>query len=835
MRLTDCINKAVEGGYMRRKQAEQLRELLKLQNEPDDHRFLEIFIQATQEQRRLAQLQAIATKRNLGAVNAHPNGPGRGVLALLVRDIADKAPYSNIDYRRLSILGELHGHFADAMSAYRTRNLGFSQNLTGIKNMVKELFGEASGDVDAAHFAKLWSETADMARLRFNVAGGNIPKRKDWGLPHVHDAKKIADVAFEEWRDFIVPRLDRNRMYDSMGNRMSDTTFNRFIQELYAQFSRQALETATDIDRTVPKGVDHRLLTFKNSSGWMEYNQRFGHPDIYHTMNTHLEHMAGDTALMEILGPHPDQAMRQLRKIAADAGTPALRMKLIKDAYDVVTGRVNQTESDFLAGLGTTVRNLLSAAQLGSAFISSFGDLWTARMTASLNGLSTVKFLSRMFSLAKPGNEADRIFAVKLGLGAEAWISRAIAGNRYGEITGNGLSARISDVTMRAGLLAPWTAAGKWAFGMELSAFVAEQSGKTYKKLPELLRNAFQRYGIDEAHWNVIRKAPLIERDGAKFIRPRDIFDQSKAQVKDIAGVFRSAAEDVTAEENLRGNRPAALGARMEEHGAKARASVGKIDLNREAANKLEEMFLTEMRMAFVEPDARIRAIMTQGQRRGSLMGEILRSAALFKSFPASMISTHLWRGAYSLDGLSRARYLSELLIGLTVFGAASVQARNLIKGKDVQDMSGPDFWAQAFMQSGGLGLAGDFIFSEANRFSKGPIMTAAGPVADLVDDTAKLTLGNLSDFIKGKNTKLAADLLRFGNKYTPGGNIWYTRLALQRLLWDQLQQAADPEAHQSFRRIMQAARKDFGTEYWWKPGESAPERGPDVGRALGE
>src|ERR1044071_11701 len=101
MRLTDCINKAVEGGYMRRKQAEQLRELLKLQNEPDDHRFLEIFIQATQEQKRLAQLQAIATKRNLGAVNAHPAGPGRRVLALLVRDIADKAPYSNIDYRRL--------------------------------------------------------------------------------------------------------------------------------------------------------------------------------------------------------------------------------------------------------------------------------------------------------------------------------------------------------------------------------------------------------------------------------------------------------------------------------------------------------------------------------------------------------------------------------------------------------------------------------------------------------------------------------------------------------------------------------------------------------------
>jgi hypothetical protein len=55
----------------------------------------------------------------------------------------------------------------------------------------------------------MWTDAAERARLRFNVAGGNIPKRKDWGLPHVHDARKIAAVSFEEWRDFIVPRLDR--------------------------------------------------------------------------------------------------------------------------------------------------------------------------------------------------------------------------------------------------------------------------------------------------------------------------------------------------------------------------------------------------------------------------------------------------------------------------------------------------------------------------------------------------------------------------------------------------------------------------------------------------
>src|SRR5438094_1465431 len=59
----------------------------------------------------------------------------------------------------------------------------------------------------------------------------------------------------------------------------------------------------------------------------------------------------------------------------------------------------------------------------------------------------------------------------------------------------------------------------------------------------------------------------------------------------------------------------------------------------------------------------------------------------------------------------------------------------------------------------------------------------------------------------------------RFASKYAPGGNLFYSRLAVQRLLWDQLQQAADPDANQSFRRIMQSARKDYGTEFWWRPG----------------
>ena len=43
-----------------------------------------------------------------------------------------------------------------------------------------------------------------------------------------------------------------------------------------------------------------------------------------------------------------------------------------------------------------------------------------------------------------------------------------------------------------------------------------------------------------------------------------------------------------------------------------------------------------------------------------------------------------------------------------------------------------------------------------------------------------------------------------------------------------------DPQADQSFRRIMQSARRDYNQEFWWKPGAPLPERLPDVGAVAG-
>jgi hypothetical protein len=63
----------------------------------------------------------------------------------------------------------------------------------------------------AAAVATRWKRL----REQFNAAGGAILKLKDWGLPQSHDALAVAQAGYQEWRDFILPKLDWQAMLDA--------------------------------------------------------------------------------------------------------------------------------------------------------------------------------------------------------------------------------------------------------------------------------------------------------------------------------------------------------------------------------------------------------------------------------------------------------------------------------------------------------------------------------------------------------------------------------------------------------------------------------------------
>jgi hypothetical protein len=80
----------------------------------------------------------------------------------------------------------------------------------------------------------------------------------------------------------------------------------------------------------------------------------------------------------------------------------------------------------------------------------------------------------------------------------------------------------------------------------------------------------------------------------------------------------------------------------------------------------------------------------------------------------------------------------------------------------------------------------------------------------------------------RGAKTHVGRDVVKLLKQETPGSSNWYTRLAFERLVADQLQEAIDPGYRKSWRD-MASKMKKTGQEFWWEPGETSPKRAPKL------
>jgi hypothetical protein len=360
-----------------------------------------------------------------------------------------------------------------------------------------------------------------------------------------------------------------------------------------------------------------------------------------------------------------------------------------------------------------------------------------------------------------PANEADRIFAVKIGLGAEAWLGRAMAANRYSDVYGTGMSTKIAEGVMRFSLLQPWTDAGQKAFTMEFSSLLAENFGKTLDELSEPLKKQFDAYGITKADWDQFRKSKPLNHKGAKFA-----------------------------------------------------------DMTQDGGVKFHQMIMSERDYAVPVPDSRVRAITTAGMGRGTVGGQIMRTIMNLKTFPITIVTTHLHRMAFQATTGQKIQYGGFMLASTTALGGVALMAKDFAAGREPREVD-EKFLAAAIAQGGGVGIFGDYVFSDVNRFGQGPVSSAFGPTGELAEKFISLTLGNAQEALKGEETNVLGEAVNFVERYTP--DTWQTHL-FKNAFFDQLELMADPEAQRRYNRMMRKRMREYNQDYWWKPGEPLPE-----------
>ena len=729
---------------------------------------------------------------------------GRAALALIDKD--ELSRYSSVVQRQGAVERIALSKMDNVLATFRKTLIGATRNKAKLQNLVREAFGEDTGDASAKELAQAWYASHEYLRKRFNAAGGSISRLENWGFPQAHDTLTVRKAGFTDWRDFVVERLDPSRMIDqTTGRPINPEKLEIALNNVYQTISLNGFNKLVPGSQAQGRSLgntrtDHRFLVFKNAESWMEYQSKFGSADPFDSMMGHIQNMARDIGMMEILGPNPKSTIKFLQdKIRIQAaGDEALEnaadrnAQVLESLYLAAKNETNRPIDGRFARTFAGLRQILQSAQLGSAALLAItGDINTQRITRQAAGLPVIPLIRQYLSLLSPlGAEEKGRLAVRLGLIADGWTSIASAQMRYtGDITGPEITRRIADFTMRATALSPITQAGRWAFGMEFLGFLADSVNKKFDELSPELRNTMERYNIAADHWDYMRSTELYEHEGATFLSPDYI----------------EARTDI----NPR--------------------------LATDLATKLLEMIETETNFAVPSTSLRGRVALVDETRPGSVSGELVRSFGMYKAFAVTMVNTHMMRAINQPGYKAKGRYAADLVISMTVMGALGLQLKEISKGRDPRPMTDEAFWGAALLTGGGLGVFGDFLFSPTTAYGVDIKGTIAGPVAGFASDVINLTTGNLQEAVYGEDTKIASELINFAARYTPGSSFWYARLASERLILDQLRLQTDPKARAKMRRLQTRYRKEFGQQYWWKPGEVQPRRSPDLSNIMEE
>lgn len=752
------------------------------------------------------------------------------VEALIARDYTGRTNVESIEQREAGMKAYLSRKLLATWDALGNDFFGFFQDRQKLYDLVRELRGEDSGNSIAKRGAKAFHDVAEEARETFNAAGGDIGQLDDWGMPQHHSQEKVAAVGRDHWVDTIMPMLDRTRYVDDLGVPWDDATLKEFLGHAWNTIATNGnanLEPGKGrgIGKRANRGAESRQIHFKDAQAVIDYWNTFGERTAVEILLGHAETMARDIAFVEAFGPNPNVTYQTLRDtalrdatIADPARTPELEGRAVKldTLYDYAAGRLKPTYRQWLRQTADGIANLNVAGKLGGAAIASFlGDKPMMEAVAHMNNLPVLQRWRTELALLNPLDAADRRLLQQQGLMLDSVRSGL---QRFYEGLGqSGVTGRIANAVMRVTGMQAINDIRKGSFGLSLMSAIGQelQAGRAFADLSDSDIRALRNYGITETEWRTWALARPERMPGGNnaVLTPEAIARIPDAELE--------AASIIAA------------GASPEEASA----------ARRNAIVKLLGAVNTESEFAIVTPGWRERATFYGDLQRGTVKGELVRSALQFKSFPWAMFQRGMDAVA-NMDGpSSKAAMTAYLIVATTLAGAMLMQIREMLSGKDPRDMTGRQgdkpldaakFWTAAFLQGGALGIYGDFLFSvNQTRYGSGPIEAMLGPtVGPLAELMAVQPLNAAKARLEGKQTHLGAQTFQDLKGWVPGGNIWYAKAALDHLIWQRVMEYLSPGYLSSIR---QRTAKEYGQDWWWTSGETTPRREPDLGRAVGQ
>ncbi|HGX3400674.1 TPA: hypothetical protein ACNH0W_002213 [Acinetobacter nosocomialis] len=698
--------------------------------------------------------------------------------------------------------------------------LGIFTDKELVHKIVRERFNENTGDPLAKKISNKMGDVFETMRDRFNRSGGDIGMLDNWGLPQTHNLEKIAKAGKKAWVNKAESLIDTRQYVHENGDYYSQQEIRSLLEYTYDTLSSDGANkievgrqvTGAGTSKVTNKHSESRVLHFKDAESWLEYQSDFGGMQFVDLVNAHIKGLSKDIALVENLGSNPKTAFKILKNAAdkkdREAGrittkdNPALNRAQVM--FDEFSGG-NSPQSQVLANLGIAYRSMNIFSMLGGTTVVSTTDQATIAKTAHVHGLSYRKAFGELIRQLNPANKADRELAHSLGLATEEMLGSIARWSDDGLTSTHGkseklarISSGVASLVMRVSLLNALTAASKVGFTKLLMEKYGRLSrSKAWGDLDIQDRELLSNTGLDERAWQVFQLAePVVDRKGNQLMSARSIYE--------------------IPDEKL-----AAFGDPKQ--------------VKDQVASQLQAHLLDEQGMAVIEAGLREKTLINVGAR-GTITGEIFRGIVQFKSFSAAFLMRHGSR-TMAQEGLKgKAAYAIPLFVMTTLLGGLVVQLKELLNGNDPQtiyDSNDPkkasNFFVRSAVQGGGLSFLGDILVAGTDTSGRDAHSFVAGPLGSDFESLLSLTVGNLTQYNEGKDTNFGNEAFQFVKRKIPAQNLWYTKAAINRMVFDEIQDFIAPGYRE--KALRKAEEKQDRERFW---GDDINDiRAPDYERVV--
>lgn len=771
----------------------------------------------------IAARDILTQSKNLALLD-HPTLSSSEVVDRLVAPHGDMSGVQSIDSKARAIASVYRGELVDFYTNIKG-GLGVFTDKEMVTNIVRERFGDNTGDPVAKKISDKMGEVFEGMRERFNRSGGDIGKLDDWGLPQTHDLAKIVKAGKDAWVKKAEQLINTEKYVNDDGTYYSQQQIRELLEYSYDTLSLKGTnkneigrQSFGGNSKITSRHSESRVLHFKDADAWLDYQADFGGMPFVDLVEAHINGLSKDISLVENLGSNPKNAMR----ILMDAADKKDRdRKLIKTNNNHTLERAKVMFSEFmgentpqrevLANLGLAYRSMNVASMLGGTTLSSFTDQAMIAKTASIHGIAYRKTFGELISQLNPKNKEDRELAHSLGLATEEMLGSIARWSDDGLTSVSGKSQKLARVSsaiasqvMRVSGLNALTAASKVGFTkMLMEKYGRLSRSKAWSELSELDRELMQKTGMSERVWDVMRLAePVVDRKGNQLMSARSIYEIPDDKLLAFGDPQR---------------------------------------VRDEVASSFQAHLLDEQGMAVVEAGLRERTFMSAGQKKGTVTGEIVKSMMQFKSFPAAFLMRHGSRAMSQPTKMSKAGYGASIFAMTTLLGALVVQLKELANGNDPQTMwdsdepeKGLEFFKRAFVAGGGLPVLGDILVAGMDPSGRDTADFLSGPFGSDAKTILALTVGNATQAGNGVETNASNEAFRFLKNKIPAQNLWYTKAATNRMIFDEMQDMIAPGYREKLLRKAEREhdRTRFLGDFSWGSGFDEA-RAPDFERVI--